>query len=53
MRAKAECQVLDAPVRPVSETGLTAQTGLTSPETSLIGDAAVGSDSAKKDDSII
>ena len=40
MQTKAECLVLDAPVRPVSETGLT-------------GDAAVGSDSAKKDDSIV
>jgi len=37
---KAECLVLDAPVRPVSETGLT-------------GNVAVGSDSAKKDDSIV
>ena len=40
MQTKAECLVLDAPVRPVSETGLT-------------GNAAVGSDSAKKDDSIV
>ena len=66
MQTKAECLVLDAPVRPVSETGLTAQTGLigpetgltaqtglTSPETGLTGDAAAGSDSAKKDDSIV
>ena len=29
MQMKAEFLVLDAPVRPVSETGLTAQTGLT------------------------
>jgi hypothetical protein len=50
---KAECLVLDAPVRPVSETGLTAQTGLTGPETGLTGDAAAGSDSVKKDDSIV
>ena len=46
MQTKAECLVLDAPVRPVSETGLTAQTVLT-------GNAAVDSDSAKKDDSIV
>ena len=53
MQTKAECLVLDAPVRPASETGLTAQTGLTGPETCLIGDAAAGSDSAKKDYSIV
>ena len=53
MKTKAEFLVLDAPVRPVSETGLTAQTGLTGLETGLTGDAAVGSGSAKKDDSII
>ena len=47
MQTKAECLVLDAPVWPVSETG---QTG---PETGLSGDAAAGSDSAKKDDSIV
>ena len=41
MQTKAECLVLDAPVRPVSETSLTSQTGLTS-------DAAAGSYSAKK-----
>jgi ribonuclease HI len=40
IQTKDECLVLDAPVRPVSETGLT-------------GNAAVGSDSAKKDDSIV
>ena len=40
MQTKVECLVLDALVRPVSETGLT-------------GNAAVGSDSAKKDDSIV
>ena len=50
MLTKAECLVLDAPVRPVSETGLTAQTG---PETGLTGDAAASSNSAKKDDSIV
>ena len=50
MQTKAKHLVLDAPVRPVSETGLTALTG---PETGLTGNAAVGSDSAKKDDSIV
>ena len=34
-------------------TGPTTQTGLIGPETGLTGDAAVGSDSAKKDDSIV
>ena len=53
MQTKAECLFLDAPVRPVSETGLTAQTGLTGLETGLTGDAADGFGSAKKDDSII
>ena len=53
MQTKAECLVLDASVRPVSETGLIAQTGLTGPETGLTGDATTGSDSAKKDDSIV
>ena len=60
MQMKAECLVLDAQVWPVSDTGLTAQTGLTGPETGLTGqetgltgDAAAGSDSAKKDDSIV
>ena len=53
MQTKAECLVLDAPVRPVNETGQTAKTGLTGPETGLTGDAAVSSDSAKKVDSII
>ena len=40
IQMKAMCLVLDAPVRSVSETGLT-------------GDAAAGFDSAKKDDSIV
>jgi len=53
MKTKAECLVLDVPVRPVSATGLTAQTGQIGPETGLTGDAAVSSDSAKKDDSIV
>ena len=53
MRTKAECLVLGAPVRPVSKTGLTAQTGLTGPETGLTGDVAASSNSAKKDDSIV
>ena len=46
MQTKAEFLVLDTPVRPVGDTGLTAQTGLT-------GAAAVNSDSAKKVDSIV
>ena len=46
MQTKAEFLVLDTPVRPVGDTGLTAQTGLT-------GDAAADSDSAKKVDSIV
>ena len=50
MQTKAEFLVLDTPVQLVGDTGLTAQTG---PETGLTGDAAVSSDSAKKDDSII
>ena len=53
MQTKAEFLVLDTPVRPVSETGLTAQTGLTGPETGLTGDAVAGSNSAKKDDLIV
>ena len=47
MQTKTECLFLDAPVRPVSGTSLTG------PETGLTGNAAVGSDSAKKDDSIV
>ena len=53
MQTKAEFLVLDQPVRPVSDTGLTAQTGLTGPETSLIGNAVVDSNSAKRDDLIV
>jgi len=53
MQTKAEFLVLDQPVRPVYETGLTACTGLTGPETGLTDSAAAGSDSAKKDDSIV
>ena len=45
--------VLEEPVRPDAPTGLTAQTGLTGPETGLTGDAAADSDSAKKVDSIV
>ena len=47
MQTKAEYLVLDAPVRPVSVIGLTG------PETGLTDSAAAGSDSAKKDDSIV
>jgi hypothetical protein len=53
MQTKAEFLVLDAPVRPVSDTGLTAQTGLTGPETGLTGDAAGDPNLALKDDSIV
>ena len=35
MQIEAELQVLDEPVKPVDSTGLTAQTGLTGPETGL------------------
>ena len=52
MQTKAEFLVLDQPVRPVFETGLTTQTGLIGPETGLTDSAAVSSDSAKKDNSI-
>ena len=47
MQTKAEFLVLDTPVRPVGDTGLTG------PETGLTGDAAADSDSAKKVDSIV
>ena len=46
MQTKAEFLVLDTPVRPVGDTGLTAQTGLN-------GDAAASFVSAKKVDSIV
>ena len=35
MQIEAELQVLNEPVKPVDSTGLTAQTGLTRPETGL------------------
>ena len=50
MQTKAEFLVLDESVRPVSDTGLNAQTGLTGPET---GDAAGDPNLALKDDSIV
>ena len=53
MQTKAEFLVLDQLVRPVCETGLTARTGLTGPETGLTDSAAVSSDSAMKDDLIV
>ena len=53
MQTKAEFLVLDTPVRPVGDTGLTAKTGLTGPETGLTDDTAASSDSAEKDDSIV
>jgi len=49
MQTKAEFLVLDAPVRPVRDTG----TDLTSPETDLTGDATEASNSTKKDDLIV
>ena len=50
MQAKAEFLVLDESVRPVGDTGLTAQTSLTGPETDLTGDSTDDSNSAMKDD---
>jgi len=47
MKIKAESLVLDESVRPVSETGMTAQTGLTGPETGLTTEGGVSSSSAK------
>src|SRR6187551_2891157 len=44
MQSKAEIQVLDEPVQPVSQTGLTARTGLTGLETGL---TALSPDSGK------
>ena len=40
MRDLAELLVLDEPVRPDASTGLTAQIGLTGPETGLTGRVA-------------
>ena len=47
MRIKVESLVLDGPVRPVTETGLTAQTGLTGQETSLTAEGGESSSSAE------
>ena len=47
MQIKAESLVLDEPVRPVAETGLTALTGLTGPETGLTAEGGMNSNSAK------
>ena len=47
MRIKAESLVLDEPVRPVAETGLTALTGLTGPETGLTAEGSMSSSSAE------
>ena len=46
MRIKAESLVLDKPVRPVTETGLTALTGLTGPETGLTAEGGININSA-------
>jgi hypothetical protein len=53
MQTKAEFLVLDEPVRPVGDTCLTAQTGLTGPETGLTGDAAGDPNSSLKGDLIV
>ena len=47
MRITAESLILDEPVRPVAETGLTASTGLTGPETGLTAEGGMNSNSAK------
>ena len=46
MRATTELLVLDELVRPDAPTGLTAQTGLSGPETGLTGQTAENSKSA-------
>ena len=48
MQMIAELQFLDEPVKPVDVTGLTAQTALTGPETSLTDQTAENTDSAVK-----
>ena len=53
MQMKAEFLVLDQSVRPVGDTGLTAQTGLTGPKNGLTRHDAGNPNSVKKDDSII
>ena len=47
MQIKAESLVLDEPVRPVAETGPTAPTGLTDPETGLTTKGGMSSSSAE------
>ena len=47
MQIKAESLVLDEPVRPVAETGLTAPIGLTGPETGLTTESGISCSSAK------
>ena len=47
MWIKVESLVLDEPVRPVTETGPTAPTGLTSQETGLTAEGGMNSNSAK------
>ena len=46
MQIEAELQVLDELVKPVDSTGLTAQTGLTGPETGLTAQSAENTNSA-------
>ena len=47
MRIKAESLVLDKPVWPVTETGLTAPTGMTGPDTGLTAEGGMNSNSAE------
>ena len=47
MRIKVESLVLDEPVWPVAETGLTAPTGLTGSETDLTAEGGLNSNSAE------
>ena len=46
MQMIVELQFLDEPVKPVDVTGLTAQTGLTGPETGLTAQSVGNTDSA-------
>ena len=48
MQIEAELQVLNEPVTPVEATGLTAQPGLTGPETGLTAQSPGNTDSAMK-----
>ena len=52
-QTKAKLQILDQPVRPIAETGLTALIGLTGQETGMTARTDDDTNSAKKDGSII